>query len=115
MKRKYGRFFLGALVFCLLAVLVGSSVFFHAEDLRNSDQVSVSISQIHNDRAPCNSQDGSDPCANGFCHLGHCAKLVFPATVLFSYEIKVHDPIDSEIQTALERVLEGPFQPPRTI
>jgi len=114
-NRKYARVFLGALVFCLLAVLVGSSVFFHADDLRNSDQVSASFNQIHNDKTPCSSEDASDPCANGFCHLGHCAKLVFPATVLFSFEIKLHEPIDSETQSALERVLEGPFQPPRTI
>lgn len=115
MNRKYERFFLGALVFCLLTVLVGSTIVIHTDDLRNSDQVSASFSQIHNDKTPCSSEDGGDPCANGFCHLGHCAKLVFPATVLFSFEIKLHDPIDSEIRRALERVLDGPFQPPRTI
>lgn len=115
MKRKYERFFLGALVFCLLTVLVGSSILFHTEHLRNSDQNSASSAQIENDSTPCSSADSTDPCANGFCHLGHCAKLVLPVTVLFFFEVKLHDPIDSEILLPLERVPEGPFQPPRNV
>lgn len=114
MKRKYERFFLGALVFCLLTVLVGSSVFIHTDDLGSSARVGASFDNLQSD-APTSSSAGSDPCTNGFCHLGHCAKLILPTFVFFSFEHKVFEPKDSELRGALERVLEGPFQPPRTV
>ncbi|UYL09886.1 hypothetical protein B9G69_004770 [Bdellovibrio sp. SKB1291214] len=114
MKRKYERFFLGALVFCLLTVLVGSSVFIHTDDVGSASQVGASFNILQGD-ASTSFSDVGDPCTSGYCHLGHCAKLILPTFVFFSFEHKVFEPKESELRGALERVLEGPFQPPRAV
>ncbi|WP_142697306.1 hypothetical protein [Bdellovibrio sp. NC01] len=69
--------------------------------------------QFHaSDDSHCDHKD-IDPCADGFCHLGHCAKLVL-IDVKFAAPLSFMTSSFKEYsQLPVDLVLEGPFQPPR--
>lgn len=117
MKNKLKSVSLGMLICSLLTVLVGSAIFFHAE---NSDivsykyQVSSVVADSHDSDDASHTHEEVDPCGQGFCHLGHCAKLVFSSSTFLDISLTLVSPFHSKIQKELERVLDGPYLPPKS-
>lgn len=103
------------LIFVLLAVMVGNYLFFHIDNNKEVNKTSSTISQLKGvDDCP-DSQSENDPCIYGFCHLGHCAKVVLTSEVFEALEINLTSPYNSKIQRAHDRDLDGPILPPRIV
>lgn len=113
MKRELRFFIFWSLAFILATVFVGNSLSYHFDnDLYPSQKVSFT-KNIENQSPPLSTDHDEDPCVQGFSHLGHCALIVAPevpillaamdAVVLYSFQEK----------SLWDRVLDGPFQPPK--
>ncbi|HEX7674850.1 MAG TPA: hypothetical protein VF412_11800 [Bdellovibrio sp.] len=102
------------IAFFLLLILVGNSISFHVES-KYSDisQSSSSIAQVQYETSHHSKADASDPCDQGFCHLGHCAKLIVAEFVapVFKGEFKTQYFIRQVYFKNL--VLDGIFPPPK--
>lgn len=114
MKEALRRSILLVVIFSLATVLVGSVLSFHTEHISDS-QTSITSNfdsklSFQSEKA---SADDQDPCDLGFCHLGHCAKLIIVQLPLQSLGVDFHLTYFSTIQIPVERSLDSPFQPPR--
>lgn len=94
-------------LFSLVTVLLENGISYHVEN--------ESVAEIYGVLTQDSHKDHADPCADGFCHLGHCSSVAFVkiADISFIFDLAVH--YYNVDQTLLERSLEGPFQPPRDI
>lgn len=116
-KNKLKSVSFGMLICSLLTVLVGSAIFFHAENadvVSYKNQVSSVAVDSHNSDEASHRHEEVDPCGQGFCHLGHCAKLVFSSSTFLDISLTLASPFHSKIQREHERVLDGPDLPPRS-
>ncbi|UYL07363.1 hypothetical protein B9G69_009925 [Bdellovibrio sp. SKB1291214] len=57
----------------------------------------------------------ADPCDSGYCHLGHCAKLVFTVAFVPNIQLENQSTYFPKIQAMTELVLDGPYQPPKLV
>lgn len=118
-RNRIHSIFMSILILPLFFVLIGNSLSFHS-DLAADSGVNTSSSigsdnQFHAaEDSHCEHKD-LDPCADGFCHLGHCAKLVLIDVKLSAPLSFVASSFKEYSQSASELFLEGPFQPPRAV
>lgn len=115
-KNKIRSLFFGILIFSLLTVMVGGFLSFHLDHSLSEGQKYTTGQlncEIHGSNGVNQDQDDADPCMQGFCHLGHCATLVISVRVFQTVTIDFEIPFYSKVQRAHERILDGPFQPPR--
>lgn len=96
--------------------MVGGFISFHADHSLPVKQKNISTQakcEIRNNSV--DTEHDEDPCSQGFCHLGHCATLVISARVFETTAIDFISPFYVKAQRAHERILDGPFQPPRIV
>ncbi len=94
-------------LFSLVSVLLANGISFHSENESASEVCAVVTLDQHDAH--------TDPCNEGFCHLGHCSSVTFVKMsenyISFDFAVRYR----SVIHSLLERSLESPFQPPRAI
>ncbi|MBO9665374.1 MAG: hypothetical protein J7501_00995 [Bdellovibrio sp.] len=108
MRRKIGYLFNAVLIVSLLSVLIGSYLSFHTDSYETSHEQSISSQMDQHGEQHC-----SDPCESGFCHLGHCAKLVIYNVSWSAQSLELNSLFVGDFKRPSDCFLEGPFQPPR--
>ena len=94
--KRVRRLSICALVFSLLLVAIGNYLSFHS-DVEAVEKVHASQIQVVPDSSHDGASDhehGFDPCEQGFCHLGHCAKLVFADGFIPAMTFEIQNKID---------------------
>lgn len=103
------------LVFSLLLVAVGSYLSFHSDLLPSHSAVSMfsqfDIAGIEMDSA----HQDFDPCEEGYCHLGHCAKLVFAFADIPTIQIPKQMNYAFKASAIPDLFLDPPYQPPKRV
>lgn len=111
--KRIRSFSICALVFSLLLVAVGNFIAFHS-DFESS--VTAKITQSLHSSASHEHADehgNTDPCEQGYCHLGHCAKLVFSLVLVPKVQLSAESGYFVKPQSIQDLVLDGPYQPPK--
>lgn len=106
-----------ALVILLVTVFLASPFSFCKDDLDKGHSLrfdkKASISQQNTHMPSQDNADSGDPCARGFCHLGHCSSLLVSTVANFCIKISSIVNFGFLPTKPLDRCLEGPFQPPK--
>lgn len=111
--KRMRRVSISILVFSLLLVAVGNFLSFHSDFFLANHQSTVqSQTQVSSPDINSDHQD-NDPCAHGFCHLGHCAKLVFAVASIPKVQIQSQIRFYFKASSVLDLVLDTPYQPPK--
>ena len=117
--RKLHRFFIfWILILSLGTVLVGSYFSFHVDNAATGSHLTqCDVVKFHADvsQAEDGHGDHDDSCAQGFCHLGHCASVVVPSWIVLTFASEQDISYIRFEQSIVSRFLEGPFQPPKSI
>lgn len=92
-------------IFSLVSILVVNGLSYHSEQTTSVEACTL-VGIEHGDTH-------SDPCSEGFCHLGHCSSVTFEvvSTIYLQFNFSVE--FSTAAASLVERSLEGPFQPPR--
>lgn len=99
-------------------MLVGSYFSFHVDNITTGTHLTrCDIAEFHVDLNQSGDDHGDqdDPCAAGFCHLGHCGSVVAPSWLIFTFDREQHIVYIRFEQSMVSRFLESPFQPPKAI
>jgi|GEM_PF-3933683 hypothetical protein len=115
--KRVRRLSISALVFSLLLVAIGNYLSFHSDvevvEKVHAAQLHIAQDSSHDGASENDHEHGFDPCEQGFCHLGHCAKLVFADGSIPEITFEIQNKYFHKLQAVQDLVLDGPYQPPK--